>query len=379
MYGRAPADDQIVRVLTMDRRKAERARDFPAVRLGIAQFAIFGVLVAVLFVLPGAEQAHRTLALACAGLALAYAGMLYLLPAKKWLLPFFFFGSCAYIVLACVVIAATGGAESPVRPLLVFAVVYAAWFYETRQATAIIVVVTLANTMTMLYDARALDAQPFGATIILDVVLVVAGGLMIAGRGELTRLRDTARVEAKRDPLTGLANRRALLRFLETRVGGKRPGDHFGLVFVDLDGFKQINTEFGHAGGDAALKSAAEAIARCARPGDLVARMGGDEFALIAPGIESGALQALGERVVRAVHESVNDLGLEGGRVELGASAGTAMLPDDAETIHDLLEAADHALRSAKRTGKARVVSAAQEAHAAPMPSADADRVGALS
>ena len=100
------------------------------------------------------------MALACAGLSIAYAGMLFLLPAKEWLLPLFFVGSCAYIVLASVAIAATGGVESSVRPLLVFAVVYAAWFYETRQAVAIIAVVTLANTMTMLYDTRALDAQP---------------------------------------------------------------------------------------------------------------------------------------------------------------------------------------------------------------------------
>jgi predicted signal transduction protein with EAL and GGDEF domain len=190
------------------------ARDYLAVRLGIAQYAVFAVLVVLVVVLPGANRSHEGVALACAALAIAYAAVQAVLPARPSLVRLFAFGSAAYIVNACIAMGATGGSQSPVRVLLIFSVVYAAWFYETRPAILILIAVMLANLSPMLYDPRAFDAEPLGTTIVLGTVLVMAGALMISGRLELGRLRDTARTEAKRDPLTDLTNRRALIRFL---------------------------------------------------------------------------------------------------------------------------------------------------------------------
>jgi diguanylate cyclase (GGDEF)-like protein len=354
-----------MKVLSVDARKVVRARDFLAVRLGIAQFVAFGILVILIELLPGADRSHETVAFGCATVALLYAGVQFVLPAKPSLLPLFGIASGAYIVIASVATAATGGVYSPVRILLIFSVVYGAWFYETRAAIMVLVGVMLATATPLLYDANALDAQPLGLTIVLSVVLVMAGILMIMGRQELTRLRDAARKEAKRDHLTEVANRRALISYLERHIRGGSD-ERLGLVFIDLDGFKEINTVLGHAGGDAALKVAAQALLTVARAGDIVARIGGDEFAIVAPGITHEPLCALAERAIAAVHDAAHDepiLAVPG--VTFGASAGTAVWPDDASNADGLLRAADLAMLAAKRSGKNRVATALDDRIAA--------------
>lgn len=354
-----------MRVLSVDRRRVTRAREYLAVKLGIAQFVALAGVVIVCELLPGANRSHAAVAGVCAGLALAYAGLQATMPAKRSLLWLFPFGSGAYIVLASGAISATGAASSPIRVLLIFSVVYGAWFYETRPAILILAGVMLATLLPLAYDGRAFSAEPLGLTVSVSAVLLVGSVLTILGRVELTRLRDAARSDANRDPLTNLANRRALIRHLEKLCAGRRNTDRFGLVFLDLDHFKQINTRLGHAGGDAALGVVASALKRAARQEDLVARIAGDEFAVVAPGVTADGLRELGQRLVDAVRDAMQaDPVLQSAELCVRASAGASLWPENAPDPDSLLHAADLALLAAKRAGKGRVMTAGDD-HAA--------------
>lgn len=374
-----------MRVLSVDRRRVRRARDYLAVQLGIAQFIALGVVVIATELLPGANDSQALWALVCAGLALAYAAVQAVIPAKRSLLWMFPFGSGVYIAVASGAIAATGGASSPIRVLLLFSVVYGAWFYESRPAIWILVAVMVATLVPLVYDRHAFAAGPLGLTVSLSAVLLVGSLLTILGRVELTRLRDAARKDANRDSLTNLANRRALIRHLEKLCAGRRGADQFGLLFLDLDHFKQINTRLGHAGGDAALRMVARALREAARSEDLVARIAGDEFAVVAPGISGDALRELGQRLVDAVRDALlADPVLRTGGVCVRSSAGAAMWPQDATDPDSLLHAADLALLAAKRAGKGCVMtadddraaaSAAETAPAVPATGTDPARV----
>ena len=93
--------------------------------------------------------------------------------------------------------------------------------------------------------------------LILGPTYLLLGGLIIAGKERLVELREEARRLSLADPLTGLANRRALIDLLESSTASGRADDPVGLVLVDLDGFKEANTLYGHPGGDTALCAAA--------------------------------------------------------------------------------------------------------------------------
>jgi diguanylate cyclase (GGDEF)-like protein len=147
--------------------------------------------------------------------------------------------------------------------------------------------------------------------------------------------------QATRDPLTGLRNRRGLLELVERSAveGG------WALVLLDLDGFKAVNDRCGHARGDALLTGVARSLTAAAPDGALVFRIGGDEFALLAPGLGEGASAAdLASALVRAAAQSSGDE-----RAGIGASAGVRLL-DQASAARALADA-DEALYVAKRRG----------------------------
>jgi diguanylate cyclase (GGDEF)-like protein len=184
--------------------------------------------------------------------------------------------------------------------------------------------------------------------VIVVPALWMASFLMVAGKREMVALRAHAVDLARRDPLTGLANRRALLETLERHAAGRRAGDRIGLLVLDVDDLKGVNTGYGHPGGDAALIAVADALRGCAREVDLAARLGGDEFALVAGDADPEGMAVLAERVLAAVRDA--DTGLPG--LRLRASAGWALCPGDAHDVSNLLVAADRALLSAKAAGK---------------------------
>jgi diguanylate cyclase (GGDEF)-like protein len=353
-----------VRILSVDQRRVTRARELLAVRAAIGAWTVMGLLWVAYPHLPGADDDHVAILTVAGVLALAWAATLALLPARRSLVILFQVGTAGSIALVPVAIAATGGSTSPLRSLALLIIVYCAWFYDGKVAASALALVTGLHLLPLTYDAHAFSGQGLALTIVLTVVFALTGGLMVAARRELVAQRATARSEALHDPLTELHNRRALYAFLERREQGRRGTDRLGLVLIDLDGFKQVNTIHGHHGGDAALTAAARALGDAARDTDLVARLGGDEFAIVLPDTTPDAVHAIAARAIVAVTAAAEALELQG--IALGASAGVAMLPDDAADADALLAAADAALRAAKRDGKGRVVTSASLAGSVP-------------
>jgi diguanylate cyclase (GGDEF)-like protein len=347
-----------MRILSVDRRTARWARELLAVRCAVGAWAVLGLLFLSYPLLPEADRSHAGVLFAAGAFGLGWALLLATLPAKRSLIPLFQAGTALSLVVIPVAIAASGGSTSPLRVLPLLIVVYCSWFYETRIAGAALAVVCGLHLLPLAYDDDAFRAPGIGFTITLWITFAMTGALMMAARRELAAMRDDARAEALHDPLTELANRRALMAWLDRHATGRRAIDRIGLLLVDLDGFKQVNTDHGHHGGDAALTAAAQALRTAARAEDLVARLGGDEFAIVVPSADPATLRAVAERAIVAVSAASERLELDG--VRLGASVGLALLPDDATDADSLLQAADAALRTAKRAGKGRVVTSAE-------------------
>lgn len=153
---------------------------------------------------------------------------------------------------------------------------------------------------------------------------------------------------ALKDPLTGLANHRHFDSALETELKlAIGEGTNVALGLLDLDHFKEINDRHGHPFGDEVLRSTADALSRSVRSRDLVARLGGEEFAVILPGCDDAAAIEVIEKARRAL------AGISAGDRMLSASAGVAAFPEDAHDRSTLVEFADGALYWAKRSGRA--------------------------
>jgi diguanylate cyclase (GGDEF)-like protein/PAS domain S-box-containing protein len=176
----------------------------------------------------------------------------------------------------------------------------------------------------------------------------------VAGRWELTAfghdVSERRQFEAKlramalSDGLTGLANRRGFMEALEKAVSRHaRGGAPMALLFLDLDGFKQINDDHGHHVGDLALQAVARRLENCVRKGDTVARLGGDEFTVLAEGIVSlEQARTIADKIIDAMKPP-----LEGHKVRLRASIGISLYKPPADASRFLREA-DHAMYHAK-------------------------------
>jgi diguanylate cyclase (GGDEF)-like protein len=174
--------------------------------------------------------------------------------------------------------------------------------------------------------------------------------MMLTGRGE-----NRYRAAALTDPLTGLANRRAFMeqgqRILDRQGQDGKPA---ALLLFDLDRFKRINDSFGHATGDRVLHVFADVLSETLRPVDLVARIGGEEFVAVVPGVDAEAAVAIANRTRDTLEKMA--LLVDGRRVGATVSVGVAASAGRQRTVIDMLAEADQALYRAKDGGRNRVV-----------------------
>ncbi|MEQ6970241.1 sensor domain-containing phosphodiesterase [Pectobacterium polaris] len=149
------------------------------------------------------------------------------------------------------------------------------------------------------------------------------------------------------DPLTGLANRTLLTSNLETALKNEPA---VCIMMVDLDGFKDVNDSLGHSSGDNILVHVAKKIKATVRAGDVVARMGGDEFALLFPGLSDK--KVAGKIAEQIIHEISQAMIIDDHQINISASIGAVLYPEYGLTVQDLLTSADLALYQAKSEGR---------------------------
>ena len=179
-------------------------------------------------------------------------------------------------------------------------------------------------------------------------------GLLVTYRDIRKQKEEEARLQftALHDGLTGLANRALFCNRLNLTLARlrRRPDRNFAVIFVDLDGFKQVNDTLGHAAGDELLMEIGTRLERCLRPQDTVARFGGDEFALLLD--ESGDLENVA-RVAARIQDEVQHAALGGGwAATVSASMGITMGSTMYESAEQVLRDADQAMYRAKAAGK---------------------------
>ncbi|CAN7571006.1 GGDEF domain-containing protein [Pseudomonas sp. LjRoot71] len=161
---------------------------------------------------------------------------------------------------------------------------------------------------------------------------------------------------AHNDPLTGLPNRRLFFDRLEHAISNaERSGKLLGLLYVDLDHFKEINDNHGHAAGDEVLSNVAHLLVSVTRSGDTVARLGGDEFVILFDEVESRAtLMAIAQKLLSLLQ---NRLLIDGKDLQVRASLGISLYPQDGSDAQTLLQNADRAMYNSKRSGRNTVTS----------------------
>jgi diguanylate cyclase (GGDEF)-like protein len=176
------------------------------------------------------------------------------------------------------------------------------------------------------------------------LVPIAAAAIAQTGRSRSERDRDDLRDFALTDPLTRVANRRALLAQADHEIARHRRAQQpLAFVMLDLDGFKAVNDRFGHGAGDDLLRDVARALQRTMRGQDTVARLGGDEFCVLAPETDPAGAQQLAGRVAAAVRS------VTVATRSVHASVGAATYPEDGEAPAQLIEIADARLLAAKR------------------------------
>jgi len=174
---------------------------------------------------------------------------------------------------------------------------------------------------------------------------------------------------ATRDFLTGLPNRRSFLEHSQRLLADQVPGrDWVAVAMIDIDHFKHINDTWGHDGGDEALRAVAATVGAHARPGDLVARFGGEEFCLLVPGLAPDHAQAYFETLRASIAALRVDLA--GATLRMTASIGVHCLRPHSDSLHALITDADRQLYLAKAAGRNRVC--CEQQHDRLVPAEDA-------
>ncbi len=252
------------------------------------------------------------------------------------------------IVALAILVADRGGAANPAMPLMILPVVGSAAVLPTRGAVLVLGFATVALAAATIGATPAAFADDPRLTLATLTTLVTAG-LMTR---QLMQSEVTQRSRAVLDPLTGLLNRASLAeRFAELRAQAIRTDGRLAMVLGDLDHFKLVNDVHGHQVGDTVLQGAADEMRHSLRGFELIYRLGGEEFLVLLPGAGLDDAAKVAERMRAAVsRRPVGD-------VPMSASFGVSAAEGEEIELDLMLEAADRALRAAKRGGRDQVAS----------------------
>ena len=248
-------------------------------------------------------------------------------------------------------VALTGGPESPALPLMAVPIVSLSARFSLRGVVAGVgATLLIMAAATLAVDPQGLADDPTLTTLSAAVVICVGALSTALMRSDLQH-----RSETVLDTLTGMLNRRALeSRLPELEEQSKLVGEPIGLIVADVDCFKAVNDEHGHARGDAVLTDVSYVMRKQLRAFDLAYRIGGEEFVVLLPGVEPGHAELVAERLRREVAETAH-----GGGLEVTMSFGVAGSANGHAFDYEReFAAADAALLEAKRDGRNRVRSA---------------------
>jgi len=212
--------------------------------------------------------------------------------------------------------------------------------------------VEMPDTLRLHKDGRRLEVS-VRTSVIRDAAGEVAGASTIARDiSEQKKAQALIHWQAHNDPLTCLPNRARFGEELEEAIA---QGDPFAVLYVDLDRFKRVNDSLGHLAGDQLVQSVASRFGRCLGAGDLLARMGGDEFTLLLrPPAGAEAASYAHETARRLLDQLARPVTLEGQDLHVTASAGVGLFPGDGADAETLLRNADLAMYRAKEEGRGR-------------------------
>jgi diguanylate cyclase (GGDEF)-like protein len=249
----------------------------------------------------------------------------------------------------------------------------AQWFdwkrRDTRDALVLLVIGIIAFLLSDAYDLPphllqfGLDYADYEIDDLIFVVFILSAALMIYGfrrYQDLSReikARTLAEFEARNlarhDPLTGLPNRRFFEEELEERLRDASATYRVAVLMLDLDDFKTVNDTYGHGAGDKTLREFVRRVSKVLRPGTFLARIGGDEFAIIKSKILSlDDPTNLARRIATAVAE---DFVIDGMTAEFSVGIGIAVAPNDGTVPEELVRRADRALYRGKAAGRSSV------------------------
>lgn len=218
----------------------------------------------------------------------------------------------------------------------------------------------------LLFKGMELGASDYAFRPVDHAELVARIRLQIKRHRFHERLRDQHRENrdmATRDPLTGAFNRRYFSdHFARLLRHGVEQNQPVSLIMADIDHFKNVNDTHGHPAGDAVLKDFVHRLGLCTRATDLVARLGGEEFAIVAPDADPGIAGRIAERLRASIDEAPFDVG-GGVQLKMTSSFGVATA-SESDTVDDMLARADAALYQAKNGGRNQVVFAAESEEA---------------
>ncbi|SDX16914.1 diguanylate cyclase/phosphodiesterase [Arthrobacter sp. yr096] len=211
------------------------------------------------------------------------------------------------------------------------------------------------NTRIEVSDARdEIDAVIMGTNLLAEDLQIVYEELeqrVQARTQQLNEAHLAMQHMAMTDPLTGLNNRSAFASALSEAQAGGVTGGRAAILLLDMDGFKAINDSLGHTIGDKVLETVANRISGAVREQDMVARMGGDEFAVLIPDVTPAVAASIGNRILAAV---VSVMEVEGQHLRCGASMGLRMA-DPGHRAEELMMEADIAMYESKADGRGKL------------------------